>query len=74
MSLLTTYSYMTPSAIIDPVAENTWSRSGTDNTCSCLLLPLVVNVFDVEGVDVAWEVSENCQADVYEQVGATASH
>lgn len=74
MPLLTTNSHMTPSTIVDSVAENTWSGSGFDNSCSCLLLALVVDVFHVEGVDVAWEISEDCQADVDEKVGAATSH
>jgi hypothetical protein len=33
---------------------------------------LTIHVFNVEGVDVAWEVAENRQSDVDEEVGAAA--
>lgn len=74
MSFLATDSNTMLSTIVYSVAEDTWSRSGVKDACSCFLLALVVDVFDVEGVDVAWEVSEECQADVDEEIGAAASH
>lgn len=74
MSLLTTNSYTMLSTIVDPVAENTWSGSCINDPCSCLLLAFVVYIFDVKSVNVAWEISEQSQADVDEEVGAAAGH
>jgi hypothetical protein len=35
-----------------------------------LLLPMIIDVLDVEGMDVAWEISQDRQGDVDEKVGA----
>lgn len=34
--------------------------------------PVKVDVFDVKGMDVAWDVTEKSQTDVDEEVGTTA--
>lgn len=39
-----------------------------------LFLPVIVDVFHVESVDVAWEEAQNCEADVDQEVRATAGH
>jgi len=36
---------------------NTWCTSGSESALTCLLLAIVVDVFEVESVDVAWDVS-----------------
>ena len=40
---------------------------------SCPLSSIKVDVFDIERVDVAWDVTKERQADVDEEVGAAAS-
>lgn len=37
-----------------------------------LIAPLDVHVFDVEGVDVAWEIAQDRQQDVDQEIGAAA--
>jgi hypothetical protein len=74
MTLLTTNPNMMSPTIIHAIAENTWGRSGSIDASLCLILALVVDVFDVEGMDMAGEETEDCEADVDEEVGAAAGN
>jgi len=38
---------------------NTWRTSCSKAALACLFLAIVVDVFEVESVDVAWDVSVN---------------
>ncbi len=40
---------------------------------SALFAAVKVDIFDVEGMDVTWDVAEYSKADVDEEVGSTAA-
>jgi len=41
---------------------------------AALITALEVDVFDIEGVNVAWEVAKNCETDVDAQVGSASCY
>ena len=41
---------------------------------SCALAAIEVDVFEVESVDMARDVTEKCKADIYTEIGSAASH
>lgn len=43
-------------------------------TPCCAVALTVVYVFEIEGVDMTWEVPENCQQDIDEEIGAAAGN
>lgn len=52
-----------------------WRIVAVDAWCStdlASLTSLVVDVLDVKGVDVAWEVTEDREEDVDDEIGTTA--
>lgn len=59
---------------LDIIRVHAWSWTVGDNALLGFLLPLVVDVLDVESVNVAREVSEERETDVDEQVCAAAGH
>ena len=62
-----------PSALLHPVGEDAGRRSWVINAHACLVSTLVVDVLDVEGVDVTWEVAEDRQTNIDAEVYTTAS-
>jgi len=58
--------------MLNVLAVDAWSALGGQAAHAALIATLKVNVFEVEGVDVAREVAEDGQANVDEEVGATA--
>jgi hypothetical protein len=60
------------SPIMHTFAEDTWRGPGIINPGLGFILALVEDIFEVEGVDVAREETEDGEADVNEEVGAAA--
>jgi hypothetical protein len=53
---------------LDPVAVHARGRAGEQATLTRLLAAVVVDVFDVEGMHVAWEVPKDREEDVDEEI------
>jgi len=49
---------------LDSVGVNAWSTLGGELAQSAPFAAIEVDVFDIEGVDMAWEISENSETDV----------
>ena len=64
---------VTATALLDSVAVDSGRRSCSKAALARLFPAVIVDKFDVEGVEVAGENAETSQADVDEQVGAAAS-
>lgn len=62
------------SSILNVIGVNTGRMIGCELAKSALLPPVEVNIFDIEGVDVAWNVAEEREADIDKEVGATACY
>lgn len=58
--------------MLHSIGVNAASWRGVVDPSAGLVATLEVHVLDVEGVDVAWEVSEEGEEDVDEEVGSTA--
>jgi len=63
-----------PPSMLNVIGVNTRRRIGCELAKSALLTAVEVNIFDVEGVDVTWNVAEDCEADIDEEVGAAACY
>ena len=62
----------TPSHIIHALGVNTGRRRRRIDTGASLIAALEVYVFHVKGVDVTGEETQDCEQDVYAEVGAAA--
>jgi len=63
-----------PSSILNVIGVNTRRRIGCELPKSALPTAVEVNVFDVESMDVTWNIAEDCEADIDEKVGAAACY
>jgi len=61
------------SASIHSVAVNAWGRHLADDSESRFIPALEIGVFDIERVDVSWEVTEDCKQDVYPEISSATS-
>ena len=59
-----------PTTALDSVRIYARCPSGCELAQSTLLASIEIDVFDVEGVDVTWNVAEDGETDVDEQIGA----
>ena len=59
-------------ASLDSVGIDAWGIFGGELAESALLTAVKVDVFDVEGVNVTWDISEDGETDVDEEVGTAA--
>ncbi len=59
---------------LNPVAVDTRCLIAGHLPVACLLLPVEVDIFDVECMDVARNVTEERQADIDEEVGTAACY
>lgn len=57
---------------LDAAAVDAWGAAGVVDACAGFVTAFVVDVFEVEGVDVAGEVAETCEEDVDEEIDAAA--
>lgn len=57
---------------LDIVGIDAWYRIGCELAKSALLAAVEVDIFDVEGMNVTWNVAEECEANVDKKVGTAA--
>ena len=62
-----------PSASLHSVGVDAGRRPWVVHAHACLVSTLVVDVLDVEGVDVTWEVAQDRQQNIDAEVYATSS-
>lgn len=63
---------ITPATSVDIVRVDTRGATAVIDASGGLVATVVVDVFEVEGVDVAWEVAQKGETDVDEEVSAAA--
>lgn len=63
---------VTTTSSLDIVAVDTWRLAIVEHARIALLLSLIVDVFEIEGVDVTREKTKQGKANIYNQVCAAA--
>ena len=62
------------SSVLNPVTVDTRCGLARQLAMSCSLAAIEIDVFKVEGVDVAGDVAEQREANVHAEVSAAACH
>ena len=60
-------------AALDPIRVDAWRRTTGELSVSRAVATVKVDVFDVKGVDVAWDVTEKGQTDVDKEIKSASS-
>jgi len=61
------------SYVINAITVHTRCGTRVVDSSACFVAALVVDVFDVEGVDVAGEITKNCEQNVNEEICSASS-
>lgn len=68
------YGTVSLTARLYPITVDTGGSARSIPTLSSLFSAVVVDIFEVEGVDMAWDVSEDREADVDKQISTASSN